>query len=291
MTDDAVFVGSPPTRPAKGRKLNAYFKSEARRTLYAADNYYKSVLSHLICGMFCGGFLYLTFYVPDLVNTVFKATLSEEARELLSSSVNTVLILLFAFFLFAFFSGVCCLAAKLRDDPDRAEGAPDAADLSEILKPLGSRASFGRTAALFIILAAQLAAVTVSAAYVVRHAGGIGIGTPAAALVKIVSVAAASFMSLFFVFLFIPMPYVLRDRPGIGAFGAYRESARAALRGIGKCFKLLLSFIPLLILSVLSFGVLFFAYVLPYYVLSAAKLGEYLYYTANIERNVTDEQA
>ena len=87
------------------------------------------------------------------------------------------------------------------------------------------------------------------------------------------------------------MPYALGAEPDAGVLELYRKSAKAAVRGAFRCVLMLLSFIPHLILSVLSFGVMFFAYTLPYMTLSMAKLGEYLYNITYFERKKTDEQA
>ncbi len=290
MTEGDVRV-TTPVRDTGKRKLNSHFRSEARRTLFAGDNYYRSVLSHLICGLFSGGALYLSFYAPDLIKTVFGGSLGEESTALLSASVNTVLYLVSAFLFFAFFSGVYLLASAMKDEPDTAEGDPDPADLSMMLRPVGSHRSLSRTAGVFIILAAELALAVIPAVYVISRVSGTGIDPRAAAAVKIVSVIAASLLSLFFIILLVPMPYALEAEPDAGVLELYRKSAKAAVRGAFRCVLMLLSFIPHLILSVLSFGVMFFAYTLPYMTLSMAKLGEYLYNITYFERKKTDEQA
>ena len=291
MAENITYVGQAPSTHG-GRKLNRYFRKEARRVLFAADNYYKSVLSHLICGMFCGGFLYMTFYVPDIVRIVFSGVMSEEARKLFSATLNTVLILLFSFFLFMFFSGVFMLAADMKDEPDSVPGAPETADLSKMLTPLASGVRFRFFASLFIILALELSLSVLPSVFIFRYLSGAGIGAFASFLIKAAAVSASAFLSLFFIFLLLPLPFILENVKGIGVLHAYRESASIAVRGFFRCFSLLLSFIPHLLLSVLSFGVLFFAYVLPYMTLSMTKAGEYLYYSAITERNtIKNEQA
>lgn len=290
MTEGDVRV-TQPVRDTGRRKLNSHFRAEARRTLFAGDNYYRSVLSHLICGLFSGGPLFLSFYAPDLIGNVFGGSMSDEAVTLLSVSVNTVLYLISAFLFFASFSGVYILASRMKDEPDRVDGAPDPADLSVMLRPVGSGKSLCRTAGVFITLAAELSAAVIPAVYVISRVSGTGIDPFAAVAIKVVSVLIASFLSLFFLILLVPMPYVLEAEPEAGVLEIYRKSAGAAVRGAGRCILLLLSFIPHLILSVLSFGVLFFAYTLPYMTLSMAKLGGYLYNITNIERKKTDEQA
>ncbi|MBO4423232.1 MAG: hypothetical protein J5879_07320, partial [Clostridia bacterium] len=80
MTTDITYTGVS-AGPQKNRikKLNRYFKNSAKRTLFAGDNYHNAVIAPLICGMFSGGLLYLSFYVPDLIGEALAAALNERA--------------------------------------------------------------------------------------------------------------------------------------------------------------------------------------------------------------------
>ena len=142
---------------------------------------------------------------------------------------------------------------------------------------------------LYLIYAFELLAAVAPSVFVILYADSTGVGAFAAALIKITSVSCSLFIAVFFTALLAPLPYVLREDDGIGAFSAYKKSVAAALCGIWRIYSLLFSFIPLLLVSALTFGVLFFAYALPYMTASFAKAGEYLYYLENPERRQINE--
>ena len=135
--DAAAFIGEIQTQQKrKSGKQNRYFKKEAKRTLFAADNFYKAVISHFIAGVLSGGFLFMTFYVPGLTQLFFSDFISENAVNALATALNIILYIIFSFFFFAFFLGVYILAARMRDEPDKEEGRPKYASLSAMLLPL-----------------------------------------------------------------------------------------------------------------------------------------------------------
>ena len=283
--DAAAFIGELQTdQKRKSGKQNRYFKKEAKRTLFAADNLYKAVISHFIAGVLSGGFLFMSFYVPGLTQLFFSDFISENAVNALATALNIILYIIFSFFFFAFFFGAYILAARMRDEPDKEEGRPKYASLSAMLIPLNSIKNARRTFALYLILAAELAASTLPSVFVFSFIKRTDVGGMAAFAVKSIVVLCSCFACVFFIMLFAPMPYVMAENKGAGAAELYRKSASAALCGIWRCYALLFSFIPLILLSILTFGVLFYAYALPYMTLSFAKAGEYLYYIENPER-------
>lgn len=287
---NSAFIGElQSNQKHKSVKQNRYFKSEAKRTLFASDNFYKAVISHFIVGIFSGGFLFLTFYVPDLVNIFFSDFLSEKAVTALSLSLNIILTVVFSFFFFAFFAGAYILGAKMKDEPDNEPGAPKFASLSVMLLPLSTLKNARRTLVLYLILAAELAASVLPSVFVFSFIGRTELSAVSAFFVKLLVVLCSAFACTFFIMLFAPMPYVLEEDKDAKASVLYRKSAGAALCGIWRCYTLLFSFIPLILLSILTFGVLFYAYALPYMTLSFARAGEYLYYIENPERKKENE--
>ena len=283
--DAAAFIGEIQTQQKrKSGKQNRYFKKEAKRTLFAADNFYKAVISHFIAGVLSGGFLFMTFYVPGLTQLFFSDFISENAVNALATALNIILYIIFSFFFFAFFFGAYILAARMRDEPDKEEGRPKYSSLSAMLLPLNCLKNARRTFALYLILAAEITASTLPSALVFTFMRSTDLGGLPAFLIKALVVFCSAFACVFFIMLFAPMPYVMAENKGAGAAELYRKSASAALCGIWRCFALLFSFIPLILLSILTFGVLFYAYALPYMTLSFAKAGEYLYYIENPER-------
>lgn len=291
MTDqNVIFVGEiQKTQFNKSGKQNRYFKSEAKRTLFAADNFYKAVMSHFICGAASGGFFFITYYVPGLVEIFCSDFLSEKAVTSLSNTINVILYILFSFFAFAFFFGVYILASRMKDEPDSEPGAPQFASLSAMLLPLGSKKNARRTFGLYLILAAELTASVAPVVFVFSYIEYVSFTPFASFAIKAVVLLCSVFTCLFFAMLFVPMPYVMAENKDANAAVLYKKSASAALCGIWRCYSLLFSFIPLLLLCVLTFGVLFYAYALPYMTLSFAKTGEYLYYLQNPERKEENE--
>jgi len=290
MTGSTAFIGETQRNQSfKQIKQNRYFKSEAKRALFAADNFYKAALSHFICGVISGVFLFLTYYVPDLVYVFTSDFISEASAALLSQVINVILIVLFSFFLFTFFLGAYCFAASMKSEPDGTPGVPDLSDMSKMLSPVDSFKHFGRTLALYFIYAFELIVAVSPSVFVILYSDAIGIDGFTSALMKIVSVACSLFIVVFFTALFAPMPYVLQEDDNVGVFTAYKKSASAALCGIWRIYSLFFSFIPLMLLSALTFGVLYFAYALPYMTTAFAKAGEYLYYIENPERRHINE--
>ena len=288
--DDPAFVGElQSNQRRKSKKQNRYFKSEAKRILFAADNFYKSVISHFIVGITSGGFLFMTVYIPDIVKTAFNGILGEKAMSALTVTLNTVMYVVFSAFFFAFFSGAYILASKLKDEPDTEPGKPKFASLSSMLIPLNNLKNARRTFVLYLILAFELAASVLPTVLVFAFIGQSGLNGMAALAVRTVVLSCSAFMCVFFVALFAPMPYIMAENRGANAVRLYKKSASAALCGIWRVYALLFSFIPLILLSILTFGVLFYAYALPYMTISFAKAGEYLYYLENPERKKENE--
>lgn len=290
MTDQTAYIGElQRNQTNKSAKQNRYFKSEAKRTLFAADNFYKSVISHLICGMVSSSFLYMAFYVPDLCYIFFGDFLSEASVGLLSKTVEVILYVLASFFFFAFSAGIYTLASNMKDEPDSTPGAPSVASMADMLTPLNSFKNFGRTFALFLIVAVELTVSVLPSVFVFLLSDQAGLGTFSSVVIKIVCVQCSAFACAFFLSLLVPMPYVIKEDESIGAFAAYKKSASAALCGIWRVYALVLSFIPLLLLSAVTCGILFFAYVYPYMSLALSKAGRYLYYIENPERRHINE--
>lgn len=88
------------------------------------------------------------------------------------------------------------------------------------------------------------------------------------------------FVFLWSLLLFIPgiikslsyamTPYILADNPNIGPREAINESRRMMNGNKGKLFKMYLSFIGWILLSILTLGILFILYVSPYMTASLA---------------------
>ena len=288
--DTSAFIGElQSNQRLKSGKQNRYFKSEAKRTLFAADNLYKAIISHFIVGIISGGFLFLAFYLPDILKSAFKGILNENALSALSATLVVLLCVIFSVFFFAFFLGAYILASKLKDEPDTEPGRPKFASLSSMLIPLNNIKNARRTFVLYLILASEIAVSVLPSVLVFMLIGQTGSNGMAALAVRIIVLSCSAFLCVFFTALFAPMPYIMSENKSANAVQLYKKSASAALCGIWRIYSLLFSFIPLILLSVLTFGVLFYAYALPYMTISFAKAGEYLYYLENPERKKENE--
>ena len=273
----------------KSGKQNRVFKSEAKRTLFAADNLYKAVMSHFTVGIISGGFLFMTLYIPDLTRIFFSDFLSKKSVHALSITLNIILVMIFSFFFFAFFTGSYILAARMKDEQDKTPGAPKYASLSAMLIPLNSHKNARRTFVLYSILAAELSVSVIPSVLVFYMIKMTELDRIAVFVIELIVALCSAFACIFFIMLLAPLPYVMAENKGDDAVELYRKSASAALCGMWRCYALLFSFIPLILLSILTFGLLFFAYTLPYMTISFAKAGEYLYYIENPERKKENE--
>ena len=283
--DNVISVGEEQRgQKHKGRRQNGFFKSEARRVLFASDNLYKSVMSYFICGLMSGLPLYMSFYVPGLFEIWFSESLGDKAVKALSDAAVIILYIIFSFLLFTFFLGAYTLAAKMKDEPDTEPGAPVYSSLETLLNPAGNTFCLRRTVILYIILAAELSLSVLPSVFVIKNISLLGAPVAVNAVICTAVCVLSAFASLFFISLLAPLPYVIADNGNIGAVAAYSKSVFTAMRGIRVCFSLFISFIPLMIISALTFGMLFFAYTLPYMSLSFAKAGEYLYNLQDPER-------
>lgn len=290
MTDQTAYIGEiQKNQSRKSAKQNKYFKSEAKKTLFSGDNLYKAVISHLICGMVSSSFLYMAFYVPDLCYIFFGDFLSQLSVGLISTVVRVTLYVLSSFFFFAFSFGIYTLASDMKSEPDREPGAPSPSSMARMLDPLKSFYSFGRTLAVFLILAAELTVSVLPSVFVFLFADAAGLDKFSAVTVEIICVLCSAFACAFFLSLLVPLPYVIKEDERVGAFTAYKKSAKAALCGIWRVYALMFSFIPLLLLSAVTCGILFFAFVYPYMSIALSKVGEYLYYIENPERRHINE--
>lgn len=274
MDNEIAFIGEPIRKQKrKSIKQNRFFKTEAKEALFAADNYYKAVLSHFICGAACGGFIYLAQLAPKLISAVMTGGTAKA----LTVVICALLYILSAVFFCLFFAGVYRLATELESEPDVEHGKPELTKMSVMLSPVADISSFRRTLGISLVLLSALTLSALPSVFVISQSAKLGLPPAATVAVNAAVVFCSVFSALFFIFLSAPLPYVINGDKDIKVFAAIKTSAAASLTGMWRLYSLLISFIPLILLSAATFGVLLFAYTLPYMTVSFARAGGYLY--------------
>ncbi len=287
--DSYSLVGEPYHERKNNRaKQNRLFRSEAQATLMSGDNYYKSILAHLICVLMSGGFFYAGYLVIDYGRGYGIGGMTKEAVDAFTLCLCVILCLIGAFMLFAFLFGAYRLSCEMNADLTDKDSM-EASSVSVILSPLSTKKDFRNTLVIFFILSLELFICAAPTVFVLVNAGTLGLNGFAVFMIKAFTVACSIFLGLFFVFLLLPLPYIVKNGAFHSPFRMYKESAKAALTDIWLGYNMLISFTFWLILSFLSFGVLYFAYTMPYMTHSMAKVGEYLYNLSITERNDINE--
>ena len=276
------------TQKNKRAKQNRLFRREAQATLLSGDNYYKSVLSHFTAVLMGGGFFYAAYLFAVYGTSYGIGDMSDRAVAVFIACVSVILCLIGAFFLFAFLLGAYTLSCGMNSGTE-PDGLMHVSSMSKMLSPLASMRELKNTFIVFLILTFELFICSAPAVFVFNFIGQTGINGAAAVTVKAFTLVCSIFLGLFFVFLLLPYPYILQNSPGQSPIRTYASSAKAALCDIWLGYSMFFSFIFLLILSALTFGVLYFAYTMPYMTHSMAKVGEYLYKLSITERNDINE--
>lgn len=282
-------VGEPERKQKNKRgKQNRLFRSEAQATLMSGDNYYKSILAHLICILMSGGFFYAAYAVKEFGAEYGIGDMSEQAVSAFTLCLSVILCLIGAFLMFSFFLGayILCCDMNAEQEPD---GSMHVSSLSSVMIPLSSKKNFKNTFVIFVIFALELLICSAPTVFICVNIGQTGLGPAAVFFIKLFMVICSIFVGLFFTFFLLPYPYVMKNSDEKSVFRMYAQSVKASLCDIWLGYNMILSFVFLLILSALSFGVLYFAYTMPYMSHSMAKVGEYLYKLSVTERNEINE--
>ena len=278
----------PQNQKNKRKKQNRLFRSEAQATLMAKDNYYKSILAHLICVLMSGGFFYAAYLVNSYGKEYGIGDMSAQAVSAFTLCLSVILCVIGAFLMFSFFLGAYTLCCEMNGQTE-ADGSTRVSSLSAILTPFSSKRELKNTFVLFIILAFELFICTAPTVFIFRFVGQTGQNGFSVFMIKVFILACSVFVGLFFTFFLLPYPYISKNSNEKSVFRMYAQSVKASLCDIWLGYNMILSFVFLLILSALSFGVLYFAYTMPYMTHSMAKVGEYLYKLSVTERNEINE--
>ena len=235
-----------------------------------------------------GGFFYAAYLLAVYGASYGIGEMSAQAVVVFVTCICVILCLIGAFFLFSFLLGAYTLSCGMNGET-KPDGSMHISSMSAMLSPFSSGRVFKNTVITFLILAFELIVCFVPTVFVFSFIGSTGINGLTAAIIKIFVLLCSIFVGLFFIFLLLPYPYVTKNSNEKSPFRMYAASAKAALCDIWLGYNMFFSFIFLLILSALSFGVLYFAYTMPYMTHSMAKVGEYLYKLSTTERNDINE--
>ena len=131
----------PQNQKNKRAKQNRLFRSEAQATMLSGDNYYKSILAHLISVLMSGGFFYAAYLKNDYVKAYGIGGMSEQAVPVFTLCVCVCLCIIGAFLLFSFMLGAYRLACDMNSDlPDK--DSMELHSVSAILAPLSDKKHF-----------------------------------------------------------------------------------------------------------------------------------------------------
>ena len=280
--DDAT-ADEYPSDPGKIRLTQA-IKASARATLYTEDHFHKAVIAcFLPILFFCLLFVYIdaAAFFFDLLS----GALPEILCQVLFVAVSLIAGAIFAFFIFAMIAGVYGFVSGLKTGEGSMTTIPDTADLNRILSPIASRGKMKET--LFAFLYFLLFVIPALFPVILFVFLGRRFLFPDGGILFAVITAAL------FVILFIYTMLVLYDMAAVpylshDGISDQRERMRVSRRIMKKhrieALRLLFSFVPLMVLSLLTLGLLLFFYVLPYMAIAYGKLAEsaYLEYKENI---------
>lgn len=276
--DNYSYIGETQNKQSdKKNKVNNFSKYEARRTLFARDNFYKTVMAYMLCGMIASAFLYITYLIYGVFNEMNVPTLSIASLTVLRYTVVVIFALVGLFFSFAALAGTYNYICGMSAEPQSDSLMPDAAGFGDILSPLGSIQALKGTMKLFLLVALQLIAIlapTFAGIYTLVISD---LSTAMKTLFIALTVFMALCLLLFIAFLLLPYPYIRKKEPYLSVYATYGKSASCALGQLHRAFSLFGSYWLLLILSILSFGVLLIVYAVPYMAHAYARLGAYMY--------------
>ena len=255
-------------------------KKEARAALHAEDHFFKTILA---CFMPILLFCFLAV-ILDALPFIF-GPIPGAAYHVILITADIVIGVIFAFLIFAAIAGVFEFVSGLQSRGGRMTTFLNAADLKTILSPVSSREKTKDTLLLFSrFLLYMIPGGAVLFLFVLL--GGRFLFPEGGAAFTVITVV-LSVLLIFYMMAVLwhmaAIPYLEKD-----GMTDLRERMRAS-RSIMKKYRtdalrLLLTFVPLLVLSVLTLGILFFLYAMPYMAIAYGKLTEaaYLEYKENL---------
>ena len=280
LADTGFTAGEYPRKQNK-RRLLRYLKSEALAALYAKDNFYKTIIALFMpILVFCTMLAYRD--ALSFIFTLLSEYMEPSACELLYRAVSGCSFAVFAFFIYASAAGSYEFISGLKTKRGVSAAQPDSADFAALLAPIASRTELKKTFLTFIrtVLISGLCAFLLWILWIVCRIF--------LAEYETVFIICSSFLIAVLIGVIVHLFYCLLAVPFLKRDGKNnaRERMRISCKVMRKyrfcAVRMFFSFIPLILLSLFTFGVLFFLYVLPYMVLSYGKLAEFAYLEYNL---------
>ncbi len=265
---------------ADPRRRRRFFKSEARHTIYKRGNWLALVFGCFIIMMLVCGIKSVTgglFGVidPELLSSVFQRPMpkTEYVGAVLGDVLLVLLVLPIIFGIFNFASDIYESSGVSSGVGEIFENFASAKNLSRCYRIIYS---FAWRIVLFAFLLVSLyfgSDIIYQKIYDIR-----GFQTALAVLV-------ASYVLLGVIFAAgcilmmrnMLIIYIASKNPEMSIHSASKASAYVMRGHKIECFTLFCSFIGWILLSVLTFGILFFMFTLPYMMVTFAAFSEYVY--------------
>ncbi len=245
----------------KHRRGMRFFKSESRSRLFEKSNLTKLIFALLTVGIFSA----FAFYIFDVTSVLYSLNISrmtERSWRTAVTALRTLIGICSSFTVFGLFCGFYMMCVKIYENGNGAIGL--------IFYVFESKKRLRRAICAYVMSAVALIPTAVLAYLSMNFAHE-------SRFVRtcVISAALCIGIFIFLIFVFFMLAYPLcREK----TFLKKLKSSFAVMKNhIFSCFVLTLSFIPLIIISVLSFGILFIIYTVPYTVLSFAVLGSYAF--------------
>ncbi len=241
------------------RRGTKFFTSEAKHRLFEKNHLIKLIFAFLTVCIFFGFFFYLFVILPEIAGIKLFG-LSENSVNAVITAIRIIIFFTGSYTVFGLLCGYYLLCVDIYEKDDGELGRLFYAFES------GHRMRSCLCGYVLTLLWLLPFAVLFTLSMLFEHES-----LWVHCLVTAFSSGVGIFFFLIFAFLSLAYPF------GKGkSFGKRLKSAFSLMKNhIFSCFILTLRFIPLIIISVLSFGILFIIYTVPFITLSYAALGSY----------------
>ncbi len=253
--DKSISVGEH----AKHRRGVSFFKHEARLRLFEKNNLLKLIFAFFTVGIF-GAFAFYLFDLCSFLNQTGLFRMSKESVALLVYSLQFMIGICGSYTVFAMLYGFWTMCISVCQTGD--------GEIGSLFYAFESQRRMRRCLCGYLITLISAVPGTVLFKLSLHITlGGVVFKYTAAIFAALVGIA------IFLIPMFFMLPYPLGGGKTVGE--RLKSAYMTVKRHIFSLFVLTLSFIPLIIISVLSFGILFIIYTVPYISLSYASVVAY----------------
>ena len=265
-----------------------YFKSEAKSCMLARDNMYKTVLYILVAVMLSASIIYTSGVMKTALENA-SGPMAQQSYALLGKVLYVILTIIGSFLLFSTLLGTYFSVTKMRCDTDIEPSGVSVTDTGAVLCLLNGKKNLRAAIVMFATAFILCMPVIISFAVLNTARGMIPQGQTAYLLLytaaAAVAVICAILYLIFVLAMLLPLAYIDYEDMGFGKTLAFCFTAASG--NYLTVLKLMLSFIPGILVGIASFGVSLIVYTVPYMTFTLAKAGEYIY-LSNTERKKED---